>query len=98
MGGVTVSNATLHNAELIAAKDIREGDWVEVTRAGEVIPQVLGPVKEKRSGPPKPYKMPGRCPSCGSQVEHPPAECIPYSPNTSGPQRIHDSLASLPAR
>src|SRR5260370_39832969 len=46
IGGVTVSNATLHNAELIAAKDIREGDWGEGTRAGDVIPHILGPVKD----------------------------------------------------
>src|SRR5438132_7579694 len=50
IGGVTVSTATLHNFDLIEAKDIREGDWVEVTRAGEVIPQVLGPVRERRTG------------------------------------------------
>src|SRR5439155_1575235 len=51
IGGVTVTTATLHNFDLIEAKDIREGDWVEVTRAGEVIPQVLGPVRERRTGP-----------------------------------------------
>jgi len=98
IGGVTVSNATLHNAELIAAKDIREGDWVEVTRAGEVIPQVLGPVKEKRSGAPKPYKMPERCPSCGSQVEHPPDEVMTYCPNISCPSRILESIVHFAGR
>ena len=98
IGGVTVSNATLHNAELIAAKDIREGDWVEVTRAGEVIPQVLGPVKEKRSGAPKPYKMPERCPSCGSQVEHPPDEVMTYCPNISCPSRILESIVHFASR
>src|SRR5437899_12756713 len=50
IGGVTVTTATLHNFDLIEAKDIREGDWLEVTRAGEVIPQVLGPVRESRNG------------------------------------------------
>jgi DNA ligase (NAD+) len=98
IGGVTVSNATLHNAELIAAKDIREGDWVEVTRAGEVIPQVLGPVKDKRSGGPKPYKMPERCPSCGSQVEHPPDEVMTYCPNISCPSRILESIVHFAGR
>src|SRR5258708_3937282 len=98
IGGVTVSNATLHNAELIAAKDIREGDWVEVTRAGEVIPQVLGPVKDKRSGAPKPYKMPERCPSCGSQVEHPPDEVMTYCPNISCPSRILESIVHFAGR
>jgi len=98
IGGVTVSNATLHNAELIAAKDIREGDWVEVTRAGEVIPQILGPVKARRTGSEKPYKMPERCPSCGSQVEHPHEEVMTYCPNISCPSRILESIVHFASR
>ncbi len=98
IGGVTVSNATLHNAELIAAKDIREGDWVEVTRAGEVIPQILGPVKDRRTGSEKPYKMPERCPSCGSQVEHPQDEVMTYCPNISCPSRILESIVHFASR
>ncbi len=98
IGGVTVSNATLHNAELIAAKDIREGDWVEVTRAGEVIPQILGPVKEKRTGATKPFKMPERCPTCGSPVEHPPDEAMSYCPNISCPSRILESIVHFAGR
>src|SRR5207247_2782350 len=62
IGGVTVTTATLHNFDLIEAKDIREGDWVEVTRAGEVIPQVLGPVRERRTGKERKFKRPERCP------------------------------------
>ena len=98
IGGVTVSNATLHNADLIAAKDIREGDWVEVTRAGEVIPQVLGPVREKRSGGEKAYRMPEKCPSCGSQVEHPQEEVMTYCPNISCPARILESIVHFASR
>jgi len=98
IGGVTVSNATLHNADLIAAKDIRVGDWVEVTRAGEVIPQVLGPVKDRRTGAEKPYKMPERCPSCGSQVEHPHDEVMTYCPNISCPSRILESIVHFASR
>jgi len=98
IGGVTVSNATLHNAELIAAKDIREGDWVEVTRAGEVIPQILGPVKARRTGSEKPYKMPERCPSCGSHVEHPHEEVMTYCPNISCPSRILESIVHFASR
>jgi DNA ligase (NAD+) len=98
IGGVTVSNATLHNAALIAAKDIREGDWVEVTRAGEVIPQILGPVKDRRTGSTKPYKMPERCPSCGSQVEHPHDEVMTYCPNISCPSRILESIVHFASR
>ena len=98
IGGVTVSNATLHNAELIRAKDIREGDWVEVTRAGEVIPQILGPVKDKRTGAEKPYRMPERCPSCHSQVEHPHDEVMTYCPNISCPSRILESIVHFASR
>ncbi|HUC39911.1 MAG TPA: NAD-dependent DNA ligase LigA, partial [Gemmatimonadales bacterium] len=98
IGGVTVSNATLHNAALIAAKDIREGDLVEVTRAGEVIPQVLGPVKDKRPSSAKPYKMPERCPSCGSEVEHPQDEVMTYCPNISCPSRILESISHFAGR
>src|SRR2546430_8053446 len=67
IGGVTVTTATLHNFELIKAKDIREGDLVEVTRAGEVIPQVLGPVIKKGARRGKPDQPPDRGPVCRSK-------------------------------
>ena len=94
---VKVDNRALY-AELIAAKDIREGDWVEVTRAGEVIPQILAPVKDRRTGSEKPYKMPERCPSCGSQVEHPQDEVMTYCPNISCPSRILESIVHFASR
>ena len=97
IGGVTVSNATLHNADLIATKDIREGDWVEVTRAGEVIPQILGPVKDKPRGKTK-FAMPEKCPSCGSTVEHPHDEVMTYCPNISCPSRILESIVHFASR
>ena len=65
VGGVTVSNATLHNEEDINRKDIREGDTVIVQRAGDVIPQVVGPVLPHRKGT-KPFRMPEQCPLCGA--------------------------------
>ena len=68
VGGVVVSNATLHNEDEIARKDIRVGDTVMVRRAGDVIPQVLGVVLEKRPAGAKPYKMPEVCPACGSHA------------------------------
>jgi DNA ligase (NAD+) len=68
VGGVVVSNATLHNEDEIARKDIRVGDTVMVRRAGDVIPQVLGVVMEKRPKGAKPYKMPEVCPACGSKA------------------------------
>ena len=97
IGGVTVSNATLHNADLIAAKDIRIGDEVEVTRAGEVIPQILGPAPGRPRGE-KPFRMPERCPSCGSQVEHPHDEVMTYCPNISCPSRILEGIAHFAGR
>jgi DNA ligase (NAD+) len=98
IGGVTVSNATLHNADLIAAKDVRVGDWVEVTRAGEVIPQILGPVRGRRSGTETPFRMPERCPSCGSGVEHPQNEVMTYCPNISCPSRILEGIVHFASR
>ena len=104
IGGVTVSTATLHNADLIAAKDIRIGDWVEVTRAGEVIPQVLGPVRERRGElerqgqPARPFTMPTHCPDCGSEVETPTDEVMTYCPNISCPGRVHESIFHFASR
>ena len=66
VGGVVVGRATLHNEDYIAEKDIRVGDWVIVQRAGDVIPQVLSVVMEKRASGSKPFAMPGHCPCCGS--------------------------------
>jgi DNA ligase (NAD+) len=66
VGGVVVSNATLHNEDEIARKDIRIGDTVIIRRAGDVIPQVMGVVLDKRPKGAKPYKMPEVCPACGS--------------------------------
>ena len=70
IGGTTVEKATLHNFELIRDKDLREGDIVQVKRAGEVIPQVIGPVPDKRDRkrPPAPFEPPTKCPSCGTRV------------------------------
>lgn len=98
IGGVTVSNATLHNFDLIEAKDIREGDWVEVTRAGEVIPQVLGPVRERRTGEEKKFKVPNRCPVCGSQAERPQDEVMVYCPNVSCPGRVLEGIVHFASR
>jgi DNA ligase (NAD+) len=98
IGGVTVSTATLHNFDLIEAKDIREGDWVEVTRAGEVIPQVLGPVRERRSGKERKFKRPERCPVCHSKVEYPSEEVMAYCSNVSCPGRVFESIVHFASR
>ncbi len=76
VGGVIVKLATLHNEEDINRKDIRIGDTVLVQRAGEVIPQVIAPVVSKRTGEERVFKMPDRCPVCGSEVIQPEGEAM----------------------
>jgi DNA ligase (NAD+) len=82
---------------LIEAKDIREGDWVEVTRAGEVIPQVLGPVRDRRTGKERKFKRPERCPICHAKVEYPADEVMAYCSNVSCPGRILESIVHFAA-
>jgi DNA ligase (NAD+) len=69
VGGVTVTNATLHNEQEVARRDVRVGDTVIVRRAGDVIPEVVSVVKERRPIGAQPFRMPTRCPVCGSAVE-----------------------------
>ena len=88
VGGVTVSNATLHNADYVAERDIREGDTVVVKRAGEVIPQVLRPVLDLRPPDARPWQMPGHCPVCGEPVEHPEGEVAYYCVNAACPAQL----------
>ncbi|MEX0958477.1 MAG: NAD-dependent DNA ligase LigA [Burkholderiales bacterium] len=76
VGGVTVTNATLHNEDEIRRKDVRINDYVIVRRAGDVIPEVVGVVKERRPKNAKPFRMPDKCPVCGSRVERPEDEAI----------------------
>jgi DNA ligase (NAD+) len=98
LGGVVVSRATLHNEDLIAEKDIRIGDWVEVVRAGEVIPQLLGPLRDKRTGDERPFAMPDACPVCGTPVERPTDEAMRYCPNISCPGRVLESIVHFASR
>jgi DNA ligase (NAD+) len=88
IGGVTVSNATLHNADYVAERDIREGDTVVVKRAGEVIPQVLRPVLELRRPDSQPWHMPDRCPACGEPVGHAEGEVAYYCVNAACPAQL----------
>jgi DNA ligase (NAD+) len=81
VGGVTVSKATLHNEEDVARKDIREGDQVVVMRAGEVIPQVVSPVTQRRTGSERRYKPPSKCPMCGTPTVKPEGEVWTRCPN-----------------
>jgi len=76
VGGVTVTNATLHNEDEIRRKDVHIGDYVIVRRAGDVIPEVVGVVKERRPRQVRAFHMPDKCPECGSRVERPEDEAI----------------------
>src|SRR5690606_19395363 len=68
VGGVTVTNATLHNEDEARRKDVRIGDTVVVRRAGDVIPEVVSVLVERRTGQPEPFTMPPTCPVCGSDA------------------------------
>jgi DNA ligase (NAD+) len=98
VGGVTVSSATLHNEDLIEARDIRIGDWVEITRAGEVIPQVLGPLRERRTGHEKKFTMPRRCPRCGTALQRTEGEAIRFCPNEDCPGRVFEGIVHFASR
>jgi DNA ligase (NAD+) len=91
VGGVTVSRATLHNEEDINRKDIREGDVVIVQRAGDVIPQIVGPAGPHAKGT-KPFKMPKKCPLCGENVVKPEGEAMHRCPNRACPSRGLETL------
>lgn len=90
--GVTVSRASLHNEGDIQRKDLRIGDWVLVQRAGEVIPQVVKPVIERRTGNEEVYHLPERCPYCGTPIIRVPDQAMAYCPNTKCPARNLESL------
>lgn len=85
IAGVTVQLATLHNEDDIRRKDIRQGDWVIVQRAGDVIPQVVGPVLSKRTGKERRYSMPKKCPVCGTAIARNEGEAAYYCPNRQCP-------------
>jgi DNA ligase (NAD+) len=91
VGGVTVSTATLHNEEDINRKDIRVGDTVIVQRAGDVIPQVVGPVLPHPKGS-KPFRMPEKCPLCGAAILKPEGEVMHRCPNRACPSRGLETL------
>ena len=91
VGGVTVSSATLHNEDDIRRKDIRIGDLVIVQRAGDVIPQVVGPAGEHEPGS-KPWRMPKRCPLCRTEIIKPAGEVMHRCPNRACPSRGLETL------
>ncbi len=98
VGGITISNATLHNYEDIARKEIRIGDRVIVKRAGDVIPYVAGPVISARTGAERVVVPPERCPYCDTQVERREGEVALYCPNPDCPGKLDRAIAHYVGR
>jgi DNA ligase (NAD+) len=108
VGGVTIKSAALHNEDDIRRKDIREGDIVIVRRAGEVIPEVVGPVKSKRRGKQKEFSLLKKiynrqkkrpaCPECGAEVFKPEGEVMYYCSNAACPAQIQERLEHFVSR
>ncbi|HEX74790.1 MAG TPA: NAD-dependent DNA ligase LigA [Dehalococcoidia bacterium] len=108
VGGVTIKQAALHNENDIRRKDIREGDWVYIQRAGEVIPEVIGPIKSKRSGQEKEFsllekifnsnKQRPACPACGADVIKPEGEVMYYCSNAACPAQVQQRLEHFVSR
>ena len=98
VGGVVVKQATLHNEDDVRRKDIRVGDTVIVQRAGDVIPQVVGPVMSKRTGKQRRFVMPKRCPVCGGEVVRPEGEAMSYCVNTTCPAQVFRWLTHFVSR
>lgn len=100
IGGAQVQLATLHNFDLVARKDLRVGDIVQVKRAGEVIPQIIGPVPDKRdpANPPRPYQPPTHCPSCNTSLVPGSEQGMLYCPNFACPGRRLEGLVHFASR
>jgi DNA ligase (NAD+) len=98
IGGVVVKLATLHNEDLVHRKDLRVGDIVQVKRAGEVIPQIIASVPEKSEPRGRKWRMPSKCPSCGTAVERDDEEVAIYCPNVACPGRQLEGLVHFASR
>ncbi len=98
IGGVEVSRATLHNQDEIDRKDIRIGDWVIVQRAGDVIPEVVKVVEDRRTRGEKKYQIPAQCPVCGSHVARIEGEVAHRCQNVSCPAQIKESMVHFSGR
>jgi DNA ligase (NAD+) len=98
IGGTTVTYATLHNEDLIVRKDLRIGDRVQVKRAGEVIPQLIGPVPEKRTGEEQVWRMPRRCPVCSTPVVRDEGDAMHFCPNPLCPGRRLEAIRHFASR
>ena len=98
IGGVTVKRATLHNEEEIARKDLRIGDTVLVQRAGDVIPQIVSVLADRRDGTERAFQMPDVCPSCGTPVNRDPDVAMRYCTNVACPAQLRERLYHFVSR
>ncbi|PIQ81607.1 MAG: DNA ligase (NAD(+)) LigA [Candidatus Omnitrophica bacterium CG11_big_fil_rev_8_21_14_0_20_64_10] len=98
LAGTTVSRASLHNADEIARKDVREGDLVVIEKAGEIIPQVVEVVKSERPAGAQPFRMPGRCPACGAGVIRDPEEVALRCESLKCPAQLKERLIHFSQR
>jgi DNA ligase (NAD+) len=98
LSGTTISRSTLHNEEELRRKDIRVGDYVLIERSGDVIPQVVSVMKDRRRRGARKFAWPKRCPVCGSKVFKPEGEVISRCENTSCPARIRESILHFAGR
>jgi DNA ligase (NAD+) len=98
LAGSTISMATLHNADDLARKDIREGDLVVIEKGGDVIPKVVRPIPDGRPPASQPWTMPTTCPACGSTLTRPADEVVWRCENTSCPARLRRSLQHFASR
>lgn len=98
VAGVIVKRATLHNEDEVARKDVREGDYVEVQRAGDVIPEVVAVLKERRTGNERPFVMPTSCPVCGAPVVREEGEAARRCTNASCPAQLKEHILHFASR
>ncbi len=98
LSGTTISRATLHNEDEIRRKDIRVGDVVLIERSGDVIPKIVGPMKERRDGRERPFDPPRECPVCRSAVHRSEEEAVARCENPSCPARVRESLLHFAGR
>jgi DNA ligase (NAD+) len=98
LSGTTISRSTLHNEEELRRKDVRVGDYVLIERSGDVIPQVVSVMKERRPRGSKAFAWPDHCPVCGSKVFRPEGEVVSRCENTSCPARVRESILHFAGR
>ncbi|HVL91135.1 MAG TPA: NAD-dependent DNA ligase LigA [Actinomycetota bacterium] len=98
VGGVTITTATLHNQDEVARKDVRPGDTVIVRRAGDVIPEVAGPVLSKRPKNTRRWKMPAACPYCGSEILREEGEAVAHCTGIDCPSQRVERIAHFAGR